>query len=174
MNVPKVDTKFAKAGFMNLPPWAKGVIAVGVLVGIYFIFKKVTGAPAKIKEGQGNRQEDKEVNKEFDKLVTSGKGPTLSMAQMSQYANQCYTAMDGCGTDEEGITTILKKAKNDADVMGIIKAYGTKEVHPCTGTGWFTSNYKGNLGGAMSDEMSRYWLDVINADYKKKGIKHRF
>jgi hypothetical protein len=171
MNAPKVDTQFAKTGFMALPPWAKGVIAIGVGVGIYVIVKKVGQAPKKIKAGAGNRDEDKEMNKLFDNLETQGKKATLTPAQMSQYANQLHTAMDGYGTDEDSCKRILCKAKNDADVIGIIKSYGTREV---SSGNWNPSpNYKGNLGGALNDELSDYWIRAINKCFKAKGIKHR-
>ena len=171
MKAPKVDTQFAKTGFMALPPWAKGVIAIGVGVGIYMVVKKVGSAPKKIKEGKGNRDEDKDMNQLYDQLETSGKKATLTNAQMSQYANQLHTAMDGYGTDEDAIKRIMCKAKNDADVIGIIKSYGTREVS--SGKWNPEPNYKGNLGGALHSELSDYWITTINKCFKSKGIKHR-
>jgi hypothetical protein len=171
MKAPKVDTQFAKTGFMALPPWAKGVIAIGIGVGIYVIVKKVGSAPKKIKAGAGNRDEDKEMNKEYDDLLTTGTKPTMSKAQQSQYANQLHTAMDGYGTDEETIKRILCKSKNDADIIGIIKSYGTREVS--SGNWNPEPNYKGNLGGALNSELSDYWITAVNKCLKAKNIKHR-
>lgn len=168
----RVDTQFAKQSFTGLPPWAKGVIAVAIIGGIGFLIYKVVKVPGKIKEGSGNRQEDKAVNKDLDNLITSGKGPTLSKTQITQYANQLQSAMDGYGTDNAKILNIFNNVKNDADVLAIISAYGTRKLS--SGTWNPEPNFEGTLGGALVNEQSNTEISKLNTLLSKKGIKHRF
>jgi len=168
----RVDTQFAKQSFTGLPPWAKGVIAVAIIGGIGYIAYKFLKAPGKIKEGQGNRQEENSANKDLDKLISAGKGPTLSKTQYLQYANQLQSAMDGYGTDNGAILKIFANVKNEADVLAIITAYGIRKIS--SGTWNPEPNYEGTLGGALSSEQSANELGKLNLLLAKKGIKHRF
>lgn len=168
----RVDTQFAKQSFTGLPDWAKGVIAIAVVGGIGFLVYKITKAPGKLKEGSGNRQEDKAVNKDLDNLITSGKGPTLSKTQITQFANQLQSAMEGYGTDNAKILSIFNNVKNDADVLAIISAFGIRKIS--SGTWNPEPNFEGTLGGALVNEQSSSELAKLNAILSKKGIKHRF
>lgn len=168
-----MKTDFAKQSFTGLPPWAKGVIAIGLLAGTAYIVRKLMKAPGEIKAGQGNRQEDKSWNQQFDKLNTNpATKATIDKAQMTSYANSLFTAMDGYGTDESGIMRIIDSLKNDADFAGVSAAYGVREVS--SGAWNPEPNYKGTLSGALASELSASWVSALNATLAKKGIKYKF
>ena len=163
---------FAKESFKGLPDWAKGVIAIAVVGGIAFIAYKLYKKGKDIKEGKGNRQEEKGWNKELDELSSNpATKPTLSQAQMAAFANSLFIAMDGYATDEQGIISIFKNVRNNADFAGINAAYGIREIS----SGRFNPepNYKGNLIGGLASELSQYWRDEINKDLASKKITYR-
>jgi hypothetical protein len=168
------NKQFAQESFTGLPGWAKGVIAVAVIGGIGYLVWKLVKLPGNIKEDQSNRQEEKNWNKELDELNSNPKTKaTLTKAQMLSIANKMYAAMDGYGTDELAIIAGFKQIKNDADYAGVQAAYGIKDVKPGTGTGWFVDPYHGGLTGALTDELSQYWKDLINTSLSKKGITYQ-
>lgn len=156
-------------GFNALPGLAKLIIVAGAAYAIY----KLAKAPAKIKQGSGSRSEERAVNQEFDQLNSNpNTKATLTKSQMDQYANQLFQAMDGYGTTEETILSVFKKVKNDADVLGIVKSYGIREVS----SGRFNPepNLKGTLAEALTSELSSSWLETINKTLKAKKIKYNF
>lgn len=168
------NKQFAQKSFAGLPAWAKGAIAIAVVGGIGYVIWKLVKLPSKIQEDQSNRQESKNWNQELDKYNSDPKTrATLTKAQMLSIANKIYTAMDGYGTDELAIVASFKQIKNNADFAGVQAAYGIKDVKPGTGTGWFTAPYHGGLTGALTDELSQYWKDLINTSLSKKGITYQ-
>lgn len=166
MNTPNVSN-----AFYSLPPWAKGAIAVGVLAGVAYVLHKVATAPKNIKGNQGNREQTNQELKEEQQIKEQGKKPTLSKSQMSTAANVIFNAMDGYGTDEDAIMRQMRKIKNDLDYLGISNAYGTREVS----SGRFNPepNYKGKLAGSLQNDLSDYWIGLINKHLKSKGVKYR-
>lgn len=165
-------SNFAKEQFSSMPPWAKGVIAIGILAGVGFLAYKLIKASKDLKQGKGSREEDRAVNNDLDKLITNGKGPSLSQSQIMGSANTLFTAMDGYASDESAIYSVFAKAKNDADVLAIIKAYGIREVS--SGKLNPEPNIKGSLSMALTSELSRTEIGALNMLLAKKGIKHRF
>ena len=163
---------FAKEQFSSMPGWAKGVIAIGILAGVGFVVYKVVKGVKDSGKTKGSRKEDNAVNNDLDKLITAGKGPTMNQSQMIGFANQLFQAMDGYGTNEESIISIFGKVKNEADVLGIIKSYGIKDLS----SGRFNPepNLKGTLREHLSAELSQYWMDALNKVMAIKKISTRF
>lgn len=155
-----------------MPGWAKGVIAIGVLAGVGLLAYKLFGTAKDLKKSTGSRKESGAVNDELNKLTQQGKGPTLSSSQLLQSANQLFTFMDGYGTNETGILGVFGKAKNDGDVLGIIKAYGIRELS--SGRLNPEPNLKATLGEALASELSTTWLSNLNKTLELKAIKFRF
>jgi hypothetical protein len=166
---------FAKQQFTTLPTWAKGVIAVAVIGGVAFatykfykLIKDTSGGKA-----AGDRQEDRGWNKEFDNLNSNpNTKATLTQAGMLAAANALHAAMDGYATDEDAIVSIFKnQVKNSADFAGVSAAYGIRELS--SGTWNPAPNFKGTLAGALSEELSQYWKDLINKDLASKKITYK-
>jgi len=154
--------------FSSLSPQFKGVIAIVILGGVAFVGYKIYQGIKKSQENKDNRIEDKEWDNEFYKQTSK---PTLSAAEMQSMSKQLFVAMDGYGTDEEAVLSVFNKMKNDADFAGVVSVYGTKELS--SGTLNPEPNYKGNLLGALTSELSSSWLKKINTSLSSKGIKYR-
>ena len=157
----------------SMPSWAKGVIGVGVMLGIGLLSYKIyTGIKAR-NEQKGSRQEESNVSNELKKLSGSDKTkPTLTPAQLSIFANSLSTAMDGYGHNVTDIYRVFANMKNDADVLALIKAYGTRTLS----SGRFNPepNYTGALGGAITLKLSTEEIDALNMMLAKSAIKYRF
>jgi hypothetical protein len=167
-----MKTEFAKKSYTGLPQWAQGVIAVALVGGAAYLVYKLVKAPAKLKEGQGARQEDRGWNQEFDKLNSNpATKATLSKVQMSSIANALQTAMDGYGTDYDAILRAFANVKNQADYAGVNAAFGVRIIKAGTGTGFFTTTPAMNLQAALTDELDTKQLNALNLMLAKKGVK---
>lgn len=168
-----VDTKFAKQGFLGLPAWAKGIVAVAVVGGVAYAVYKISKTAKGISENKGNRQEDRSWNKVFDQLNSNpATKATLTREQFITLANQAHGAMDGYGTDEDTLKRIFWQLKNDADFAGLSAAYGIRELHPGTGLGWLVDPYKGSLSGALTNELGVANVMEINKLLASRKIKY--
>ena len=153
---------------MALPPVAKTALGVAAAAAIIYIGYKLIKAPAALMANKGNVDERTDVKKELDRIA---KQATLSNSQAAVIANAIFAAMDGYGTDEQGIVNQMKKVKNNADFLKVQSKYGTREVS----SGRFNPepNYKGNLTGAMGSELSTYWTSLVNKNLKSKGVTYK-
>jgi hypothetical protein len=166
MNKPNVGN-----AFYSLPPWAKGAIAVGVLAGAAYVLHKVATAPKNLKLTQGNREQTNQELKEEQQIKEQGKKATMTKSQMSSAANVIFNAMDGYGTDEDAIMRQMRKIKNDLDYLGVSNAFGTREVS--SGKWNPEPNFKGRLAGALQNDLSDYWINLINKHLRSKGVKYK-
>ena len=116
----------------GLPTWAKGTIAVGGLVVIYFagrgIWKRILF--------QIDKQKDLKVQydakKEEQQLASKGIKRTLTESQLQSMSQKLVQAFDGCGTTEESVYTVMKQLKNQADVLALISTYGIRKYDQCS------------------------------------------
>ena len=152
----------------SLPPVAKSALGIAFAAAIIYVGYKLIKAPAKIIANKGNKDESSDVKRELDRIA---KTATLSNSQAGVVANAIFAAMDGYGTDEQGIVNQMKKVKNNADFLKVQSKYGTREVS----SGRFNPepNYKGNLTGAMGSECSTYWTNLINKNLKSNGVTYK-
>jgi len=172
MKTPKVDTKFAKAGFMSLPPWARAVVVVGGALAIYSIVKKVGKGLREYKEGEGSRQEDRTWNQAFDELNSNANTrATLSKEQLLSMANTLQVAMDGRGTDEDAIYGVFYKLQNDADFAGLSAAFGRRTIKGGSGYFW-DSDFTGTMVECLAEDMDSGERNWINMILKAKKIKY--
>ena len=163
----KVDT------FNKLPPLAKTVLVIAgvaatAVVGItaYNKYK----AYAKLKS---ERKTTKDVDAQQKVLSDKGIKPTLDQAQLSLMAGNLQTAMNGNGTSESAVYDILSKVANDADMLALIQAYGTRTI---SGT---LHTYTGMLPETVIDQvpqtsMWRKSINDINEMLAKKKIASPF
>lgn len=171
MKPPKIDTKFAKSGFMALPPWGKAVVVVGSVVLAYVVVRKIGKAISGVKDNQGSRQEDRLWNQVFDDLNTSASTkPTLSKEQMVAYANKIEEAVSGLGTNWGAVESVIKALKNDADYAGLSAAYGRRTVE---GPWMWSDDFTGTLSQTLSWDMDSSEINELNEILAKKGIKYR-
>jgi len=159
--------------FSELPSWAKGVVAIVVIGGIGFAGYKIYKGIQKAQNTKGESKEKKDVNADLNQEIKSGKAPTLSDSQISGYANQLKASFDGYGTDNATVGRVFSAMNNDADILLLIKDYGTKTIS--SGKFNTTPDFTGTLPETISDEMSSDDIATyITANLVKKGIKYRF
>jgi hypothetical protein len=145
----RVDPKEA-AGWIGL--------ALGVFVVLPWLRKLAPGATAPGAE---------EMN--------CGSGPfSLTEIQARSIADSIHAAVYDITEDEEAVVRALKQARTDGDVCRIIKAYGKRRNAFFVGP-WnlpqVVSMYLNERASWSSDET---FIDLINADYARKGISYRF
>jgi hypothetical protein len=157
--------------FKNLPPWAKGAIAVTVTVGlvggVYFTVKKIKDSI----EDRNRRDESKAVEDELSKLNNnSATKQKLVQSSIESIANIIETSANGMGTDYWAISTQINRLKNDADFLALQKAFGTRTINSGV---YLVPDFKGNLSQVLRDEMSADEVLDLNKLLSKKGIKYR-
>lgn len=142
-----------------------GLIVTALILGVgYFLYKKFKGSPAP-------------SNAEIDAVLggNTGANPTLSVDKLKEIADKIYVAFNGYGTDVNGNNGLINQfalLRNNDDLMGLIAAYGIREVD---GGMWNPlPNFKGNLVQTISDELSNSEISQINSIIVKSGITIRF
>ena len=157
--------------FKNLPPWAKGTMAVvltaGVIGGTYLAIKKIRTSI----EDRKRRDENKAVT---DKLAELNKNSStkqkLSDISIKSMANIIETSFNGMGTDYWAVSTQIDRLKNDADFLALKEAFGTRDINSGV---YLVPDFKGNLSEAIHNEMSADEVLDLNKLIAGKGIKYR-
>lgn len=152
----------------DLPPWAKGVVAIAALGGGYLLVRKLTKAKG-TKETEGNPQS---TGSEIAQLSKTQK-LTYPVSQYTAYANKLKQAFYGYGTDEAAVFSVFAAMKNDLDVATLVKAFGVYKVEPSI---WkpFDTTGSGDLATWLTSEMSTSDIQIINQGLAKNGIKYKF
>lgn len=173
----KTNSQFIKEGFLGLPPWAKGVIAVGLLTGGAIIAYKIYQTLNKPDTEKGN----KNLLKDNDKELASNEKLLKQSFPDSQYdsmANQIYEGMKyGADDNYPSVRNTLMKMKNDLDVNKLVKAYGSRQLYNFG----IPVGDKKDLFTAVRSELGAEWMglssakmDAVNKDWAKKKIHYRF
>ncbi len=140
-----------------------GLILTTLILGVgYFLYKKLKGTPF-------NKKIDTELGGK------TGVNPTLTQDKMNELANKMFTAFSGFGTDidgNNGLMNLFSTIKNNDDLMGVIAAYGIKEVS--SGSWNFMPNFTGNLPETLANECSDSEILKINSVMVKSGVSIRF
>jgi hypothetical protein len=114
------QTQISKT-FQDLPPWAKGTIAVGgfLLVGYvaYRIFQKFSSET--IRDIQESNQLENELQIELKRNPL-----TYPKSQYATFANEIEIAGFDLGTDEKAIYSVFGKLKNNSDYLQLQSAWG--------------------------------------------------
>lgn len=155
----------------DLPPWAKGVIAVaGTAAAVYTGYLVYQGIQS-YKAKRDSRAQVDAASDDLTGLIKNGTKPTLSASQLNLISNNLFTAMDGYGTNSDAILHEFAKINNEADLLALIKTYGTKTIS----SGSFNPepNFIGSLTAALSNELSNTYILALNNMLSRKGIKNR-
>lgn len=161
-----VNTKFAQQSFQGLPPWAKGIISVGILAGLGYVIYKVTQKFGE--EPQRDATEDKQIKDELEEAIK--KNPlSYGPSQYATFANNIQEAGFDVGTDEEAIYSIFRKIKNNADYLALLKAWGkpTRTVYE-----WGIGRKK-TLTQFLKSEMSDSEIRKINTILSNNKVTYR-
>jgi hypothetical protein len=141
-----------------------GLIVTTLILGVgYFLYKKLRSSTPS--------------NAEIDSQIggNTGVNPSLSEDKMKELANKMFAAFNGFGTDvngNNGLINLFAAIKNNDDLMGVIAAYGIREIS--SGSWNPLSNFKGNLPETIADELSDSEITKINSVLVKSGVTIRF
>ena len=158
----------------GLPMWAKGGIAVAT-VGVtgmigFTIYNKVK----RYMSAGSERHALSAVDKRIAEAKKAGvPPPTLTPVQISAFVEQLKVGFGGLMGDAQTIYNVFDKMKNEADVLLLMKAYGTQTIFYPIGS------FSGTLSATMSHDMDassmfRKSLADINENLSKKGITITF
>jgi hypothetical protein len=103
---------------------------------------------------------------------TIGTAPTMNEAKFKEIANKIFNAFEGYGTDTTTIKNQFALLKNNDDVMGLVAAYGIREIS--SGKYNPLPDFTGNLPQAIADELSQSEISDLNSVLVKSGITIRF
>jgi hypothetical protein len=159
-------TKFAQQSFLDLPPWAKGIVAVAAVVAAGIVIYKVTQKFGDVEEA--DKKEGRDI---LDELAKEGKKKPASYAdsQYKTFANTIETAGFDTGTDEEAIYSVFRKLKNNTDYLKLLNAWGTPN----------RKVYEWGIGRNMTLPQFIHWEmnDIesrkVNQILASKGITYR-
>jgi hypothetical protein len=94
---------------------------------------------------------------------------STELLRLQRMANQLFDAMNNCGTDNEGVSTVISEVRNQQDWQNLITAYGTRTLTSqwwCVGVSEFT----GNLPSSIKKEMSSSEVTNLNSILSSKGV----
>ena len=173
--------KFYKSGYIGLPLWAKGVIAVVVVGGISFLGYKLY---RKLEDGTIIDTENKvlkEVDKEIkDKVKKGGEQAVLSkpMSVYASTANSIATKLEGCDTTQNEVDVVklvIDVVKKPIDWLQLQKSFGKRKIDNC---GVLTGETEYELAELLKDQLDGKlpMPNVIKADNflynpQQQGIK---
>jgi hypothetical protein len=163
---------FVKSQVSDLPQWAKGLIGVAIVGTLVYVGYKVYKSIGKMQEKEMLKKEDKAVALELDKLVSSGKPPTIPKSELLGMANKLFTAMDGWGTDFFAIYGTLNRLKTYSDLLGLFDAYGIRAIP--SGKWNLAPDTKGTLPVCLSSELTALEINQLNNLMKAKKITYLF
>lgn len=161
-----MNKQVATKTFNDLPQWAKGVIAVGVLAGAgYLLYKYVLKSKTSSEVGQEEVESEIVVSSKKDKA-------SYPSSQYYAFADAVETAVNDIGTNEQLLYTTFRKLKNNTDYLLLKKAFGIREyngdIFP-----YIITRAKWGLEATLQNELSKTELGYVNAILKKANIKYR-
>ena len=152
------------------------IVTYGIGAGIiYFLIAKPIlvklGIIKSAEEIAAEKERAGRVDEYIDETLRR-QTPTKSLGEWTIIANQIYESLrySGASDDKDTAMTQVMRAKNDADVATLIKAFGTRQEY------FFGIPY-GSLQGLVSfinSNLSDSQKQNIAGNYSRKGIKFRF
>lgn len=170
--------------FKNLPPWAKGTVAVALTIGggiaVFYAVRGIRNLVSSISESKGQREELSTASDELKQLNKSNSTKqTLTGSQLASMANNIQKALSGAGTDEQTVYAQFSKLKNDADFLALEKAFGVRKIDDYTVDAFLTESLfgnttsKGTLSQLIHGDMESDEIKYINGILSKKKIKYK-
>ena len=155
-----------------LPPVAKGIISV-VVVGVTGVTAYTVYHAIKSKLGTAaTRQDVAAINSDL-KAAIAVNPVTLSDSQIAAYVAQLVEALGGWTTDTTTVYNVFDAMKNDADVLSLEKAYGSKTITYPIGS--FTGTLSATLAHDMpASSLIQKSIADINDNLAKKKITVKF
>ncbi len=164
--------------YKDLPPYAKGALIVGGGFLLALAGMKAYKSLFPSAEEKKSREFVDNVKDEVDKYLKQGMKPTFADSQYNAFANDIHEGMRyAVGDDYGNVQRILLLMNNDIDVAKLIKAFGVRQDYAFgvpTGSPKDLITFVNSELGDDYGGLTRYRVDAVNANWKKKGIKYQF
>ena len=160
---------------MNKEFLIKLTVGIAIVIIIYLVLNKLISAAESAVStvfGAGNEGSDKTVS-DVDKELKNAGNTTLPLSSLQSIANSIFNTARFSDTwiepiDHNVISKSLKEMANDADVLTLIKSFGT---HNKFAFGVPTSTAM-DLFEFIKDTLNSDEIDAINSAWTGKGITH--
>ena len=159
-----------KKYYDQLPPWAKGTVAVGALLFTGLALWKAYGLVTNFWEQQKGSNALKDTTNELEKLQEKQIVPSYPDIQYELWANAIQECFNGWGTCSGD--TIFVNLRNDADMIKLIKAFGVRTIS--SGAWNPAGDTTGDLSKVIRDELSISQIEATNKILVKNGITFKF
>ncbi len=143
---------------------------VVVIIILLIIYKMYMTFSDKIKAGIRNRKIEKDLKHIVDQQGNDLNGQvsqnvkTYTNADYKLMAESLFEAMEGAGTDENSIFTIISSLRTKADWYALADAFGTRK----TSSMW--SSFEGTLTKWLADELDDDEKQRVNNTLSKFGV----
>jgi hypothetical protein len=173
---------FYQKYYEDQPKVTKGIINVIVVGGVAFAAWQLWKAAKRKKELQAALEASQLAKGEVAQLANQGIYPRYYESQYELWAQQLAEAMNGCGTDEDMILEVMRKMRNDADVLKLIEVFGVRYYRPCAASQPISylmyladsQSFGGGLGDWFAYDLSASDIADVNAVLAAAGISYRF
>jgi hypothetical protein len=102
------------------------LIVVGSIVAAVALFYGVRLAYNKIQKGAWQSRSKRELKEQDKELKETTPKPSYKDSEYVAMADHIEQAVDGAGTDEDAIYDVLRKMKNNQDMVKLQTAYGIR------------------------------------------------
>jgi len=156
--------------YKNAPTVGKVIMIIAALVILYVAYNVLLKVYTKLTAPKSSVDAAKD---ELKDLNQAGTGPHYSEVQFKTWADTLEQAMSGQGTDEDQVKRIFEYMQNRADVLQLIKSFGTRDYADDKFLLWNVKPF--NLNQWIGAEFDGPDTDFyINDVLKKRGIDYKF
>lgn len=134
------------------------ILAAVAILLFWILWRKVSNTAQNI---IGGIRENRDFE---DEISATGTTPSYPNNNYKMWADQLEVAMYGAGTDEAMIYQVFSMMKNDADVIKLIDAFGSRKGF----LQWNATTLPQWIQGDLRDRTE------LNNILKQKGISYRF
>ncbi len=145
----------------GLPTWAKGVVAVGIVVGagigVYYLVKFIKS----IEKRKGKNDTPKETvdaaKDDLSEAIKNGQKLSFNESTYRGAAETILSLLNGCEitvhTELNAIAEVIKVVKKPVDWLKLQAVFGQKDVDNC---GFFTSDERQSLKGILTTDLDTF------------------
>jgi len=148
--------------------------AIGAGITYFLVVKPILVKLGIIKSAEQNRQ-DRSNQQNIDNYIKdtlSKQSPTKSVGEWTIIADKIYNDLNksAISDDKKDAVYQLARAKNDADVATLYKAFGKRQEY------YFGIPYGGlrDLADFVKSNLSISDIAIVNGNYSRKNIKFKF
>jgi hypothetical protein len=173
--------------YEELPPWARGVVIVGLLGITYIVGNTIYKKAQQISSDAEEQSKLDLIQKELDSKKSSGQIPSFTDIQFNNFADAAQNAFTNCRLPIIPCSTslgvacqsnsfrefypIIKELKSNVDFLQLQKSFGVRTITKSWACG---GNIRMNLPTLVKDQLNSYEIKTINSTLSDKGIIYTF